>query len=278
MTTTFNYIENASYDFNTGNLGGATVGNGSLGDADGEFTVGEAIGNFQYVGTITINGQVCPVLASAFFGSNVRTIYNPGPNVIGTWPAVLPPIVAQNLTLCFAAGTGIATPRGERAVETLRIGDLVLTESGHHVEVKWVGRQTIVKTFARERAQLVRIAAGALGNHADLYVTGDHGMVLDGCVVNASALVNGGSVDWVPFSATPARQTVYHIETEAHDVILANGAPTESFVDYKGRMAFDNYSEYTKLYCADRVIVEAPIPRISTRRMVPPALRARLAG
>ena len=86
--------------------------------------------------------------------------------------------------------------------------------------------------------QPVRICAGALGDglpNADLTVTADHGMVLDGLVINASALVNGATIDWVPLAELSTRVTYYHVETTGHEVILANGAPSESF--YTGRHA-----------------------------------------
>ena len=43
--------------------------------------------------------------------------------------------------VCFAAGTMIATPEGETAVEELSISDSILTASGKTVAVKWIGRQ-----------------------------------------------------------------------------------------------------------------------------------------
>ena len=49
--------------------------------------------------------------------------------------------------LCFLSGTTIACPDGERAVETLDIGDLVLTFDGCAVPVKWIGRQTLSPVF-----------------------------------------------------------------------------------------------------------------------------------
>ncbi|WP_373502258.1 Hint domain-containing protein [Aestuariivirga sp.] len=88
-------------------------------------------------------------------------------------------------TTCFAAGTLIATPRGEQTVETLAIGDTILTADGRAVPVKWIGRQTLLKVFAGERARPVRIAAGALGGglpHADLVLTSDHALIMDGLI------------------------------------------------------------------------------------------------
>ena len=101
-------------------------------------------------------------------------------------------------------------------------------------------------------------------------------MIVDGLVINASTLVNGTTIDWVPLAELPDSFTVYHVETENHDVILANGAPVETFIDYVGRRAFDNHAEYLDLYGSERIIPEMAQPRISTARLLPDALKARL--
>ncbi|WP_299626817.1 Hint domain-containing protein [uncultured Tateyamaria sp.] len=180
------------------------------------------------------------------------------------------------VNLCFGAGTLIATPTGERVVESLRIGDLITTADGRHVPVKWLGQQThqtpAVNMRLPDRAQPVRIRAGALGGglpHTDLLVTGDHAMLLDGMLINAAALVNGASIDWVPMAELGNSFTVYHVEVEAHEVILANGAQTESFVDVAGRKTFDNYNAYMARYGSERIIPEMRVPRITAQRMVP---------
>ncbi len=182
---------------------------------------------------------------------------------------------------CFMGGTLIATPKGERRVEDLCIGDFVMTSGGRAVPVKWLGVQRVtpaaVNLALDEKRAPVRIRAGALGNHSDLYVSADHGMIVEGLVINASALVNGDSIAFVPVAELPEGFTCYHVETEDHDVILANGAPAETFIDYAGREAFDNYAEYVALCGCERIIPEMTRPRISTARLVPEAIRARLA-
>ncbi|MEM9224835.1 MAG: Hint domain-containing protein, partial [Pseudomonadota bacterium] len=66
------------------------------------------------------------------------------------------------------------------------------------------------------------------------------------------------------------RVTYYHVETEMHDVILANGAPAETFVDYRTRRAFENYAEYEALFGKDeRNLPEMTLPRAMSRRQVP---------
>ncbi len=180
---------------------------------------------------------------------------------------------------CFLTGTLIATPSGERRVEDLAVGDKVLTATGAVAVVKWNAHQTI-RLFERgPQNDPVRFKAGALGGglpHTDLIVTADHGMALDGYLINASALVNHGSIDFVPTAEMPTRVTFHHIETEKHDLILANGVPSETYLDIPGRQAFDNYQEYLDLYGAETLIHEMQTPRISSRRLLPEAIKARL--
>ncbi len=183
--------------------------------------------------------------------------------------------------LCFAEGTCIATPEGGRAVETLRPGDLVSTHEGRPVAVKWLWSQVVSTRFGpAERLQLVRVRAGALGQGVpsrDLKLTADHALLLDGLLVNAAALVNGSSIDWVPTDEMGARFSVYHVETEAHDLIFAEGAAAETYIDYVGRRSFDNYAAYIERFGREETIPEMPQPRISSRRLLPPAMKDRLS-
>ena len=228
-------------------------------------------GPYQLIG-LTDDGD--PVLfdgSSAYIASNNPTL---GPGVVGASSATA-------YTYCFAADTMIATPKGETRVDALAIGDRITTAAGAVVPVKWIGRQTRHKLFSGPKMQAIRIRAGALGDglpHSDLTVTADHGLILDGHVINASALVNGDSINWVPLAELPDTFTVYHVETEAHDVILANGAAAETFIDYAGRAAFDNYQEYLDLYGCERLIHEMPLPRISSARHMHDALKDQLGA
>ena len=178
--------------------------------------------------------------------------------------------------ICFAEGTLIATPNGEKPVETLTIGSSVQRADGGLARVKWIGRQTIQKQFAGERAAMVRIGAGALGNHSDLFVTADHGMMVDGLLVNAGALVNGANIDWVPLRDTADVFCVLHVETEAHDLILANGAAAETYLAAADRRVFDNYQDYVDRYGDEVSVPEMERPRIASQRLLPMSLKRRL--
>lgn len=181
---------------------------------------------------------------------------------------------------CFAAGTGILTPSGMRAIKDLRPGDLVCAEGGRQIVVKWIWVQSVPTTSTLgERFAMVRIQAEALGKcrpSRDLVLTSDHALLIDGLLINAGALVNGTTIAYVPASEMSGQFKVYHIETDAHDLVFAEGCLTETFVDYAGRQAFDNYSEYAAIYGEGSLIAEMTLPRVSSQRLVPLALRAYL--
>ncbi|KMW57531.1 hypothetical protein AIOL_002496 [Candidatus Rhodobacter oscarellae] len=180
-------------------------------------------------------------------------------------------------TECFAEGTLIETSDGSMPVEALEIGDMLRTADGGETRVLWVGHQSIFPLFAGEKDQPVRIRAGALGANLpaeDLIVTADHALMLDGYLVNASALVNHETIDFVSADEMPMLR-VYHVETEAHEVILANGCPAESYLPMQDRASFANYQEYLDLYGADRLVHEMKAPRISSRRLLPESIKAK---
>ena len=151
---------------------------------------------------------------------------------------------------CYCAGTLILTSRGEMPVEILAIGDLVVTASGERRPIKWIGRRSYGKDVVSRHPHLrpIRIAAGAIASQvptADLFVSPLHALLIDGVLVPAIALANGISILPVP---AETRIDYVHLELETHDVILANGAAAETFIDDDSRAMFVNASEYHRLY------------------------------
>jgi hypothetical protein len=193
---------------------------------------------------------------------------------------VFPVTTVQTIAIvCFLAGTRIATPKGHVPVETLKPGDLVLTADGRAVPVRFLGRQTVHARFAPpERANPIRISAGALGENLparDLFLSRNHAIALDGVLATASALVNGTTIQEVP---PPAEVFEYFsIETEKHEIILAEGCPVEIFMDHVPRSCWHNYRDYVALYGAGRPIAELPLPHAKSWRQLPRRLRARIA-
>ena len=153
-------------------------------------------------------------------------------------------------------------------IEKLQIGDEVMTASGAARPIKWIGRRSYSGRFVMGRKDIlpVCIKAGALDENVperDLWISPNHAMYFEddgGVLVEAKDLVNGVSI----VQAQSVGQIEYvHIELETHDVIIAEGAPAETYLDDDNRFMFHNALEYDALaeqdvrqpasYCAPRL-------------------------
>jgi hypothetical protein len=142
--------------------------------------------------------------------------------------------------VCFVRGTRIATPAGERSVEDLQAGDTILTQSGTVRPVKWIGRRhvNIAAYASRDRAAPIRIKQGAFGDNLptrDLRLSPEHAVFVDGMLICARQLINGGSI--VQERELDSVEYI-HVELESHDILLAEGLPTESYLDTGNRNWF----------------------------------------
>ncbi|MEX5728501.1 hypothetical protein Ga0609869_001854 [Rhodovulum iodosum] len=139
---------------------------------------------------------------------------------------------------CFCLGTLIETAAGPLPVECLREGDLVMTADHGPQPIRWIGRRRIAGrgTFAP-----IRIAAGALGNHRTLTVSPQHRLLVDDwraemffgqaqVLVAAKHLINGTTIR----PAEMPEVTYLHFAFDRHEIVYAEGIPTESL--YLGAM------------------------------------------
>ena len=151
---------------------------------------------------------------------------------------------------CFCEGTRIATLMGETPVEALQVGDFVRTASGEVRPIRWIGRRSYDGRFIAGNRDVLPIvfSPDSLGDGIPvraLAVSPKHAMFLDGVLIPAEALVNGTSIVQRERVET---LTYYHVELARHDILLAEGAPSESFVDDDSRGRFQNAAEFAALY------------------------------
>jgi hypothetical protein len=189
--------------------------------------------------TLTIGGTVAAGEILAFTGTNaVINILDPS-GFAGTIQDQGP--ADQVNGLCFLAGTRIAAPGGEVPVEQLSVGDEVLTHSASKRMITWIGTGRVLATRGqRSAATPVIVRKGALAENVpnrDLHVTKGHSLYLDGALIPVESLVNHRSIEW---DDRAQEVTIYHIELETHDVLIANGAPAESYRDDGNRWLFQN--------------------------------------
>ncbi|WP_018263147.1 Hint domain-containing protein [Methylobacterium sp. WSM2598] len=149
--------------------------------------------------------------------------------------------------LCFAAGTRILTSRGEVAVEDLRVGDAAVTASGRARPIVWIGHRELAGPLSPDQHP-VRVRAGAFGAGLparDLLLSPGHPVLVGagadgegGVLVPVMCLINGTSIAREP----AARVTYWHVELDAHDLLLAEGLAAESYLDLGSRPWFEEGS------------------------------------
>jgi Hint domain len=196
----------------------------------------------------------------------------------------------QTSIACFAAGTRIRAHRGEVAVEALRAGDLVILADGRTAPVRWIGHRSIdCRRHARPRAVWpVRVAAGALGvgppgvgppgvalPERELLLSPDHAIYLNGVLIPVRLLINHASIEQIQTD----RITYYHVELDRHDLLLAEGVATESYLDTGNREMFENGGQPLALHPDFAIGQRARelgscVPFVSDPRQVEPVWRA----
>ena len=180
---------------------------------------------------------------------------------------------------CFAAGTHIATQRGEVRVEALRKDELVrMAGSDAFLPVVWVGHRRVDCRRHPKPMQVwpVRIAAHAFARNVpmrELRLSPDHAVLVDGVLVPIKYLVNGTTVAQMKVDAV----TYYHVELSRHAVVLAEGLAAESFLGVRDAFADGGMSVMLYPDFSSRLWeVAACAPLVVTGAKVA-AMRARLA-
>ncbi|WP_048708592.1 Hint domain-containing protein [Microvirga massiliensis] len=159
---------------------------------------------------------------------------------------------------CFVRGTLIRTTRGEMPVESLMMGDEVVTLDGSAHTIKWIGRRTFSTRFVKAASRVVPvlIRAGAIAPGVpcrDLRVSPEHALWVDGVLVPAVNLVNGRTI---VRDLNGETIDYYHIELDEQNLILADGAPAETYVNHDSRKMFANWRDYVALYGEDAPAID----------------------
>ena len=167
-----------------------------------------------------------------------------------TVAGVTPEELESAIIPCVVRGTMVRTPDGDVPVETLAIGDKVVSIDGTVRQIRWIGQRSYARAFIERNPKVapIRIRAGALGDGtptADLIVSPEHALYLDNALIPARFLTNGDTIS--PIS-TLETVDYFHVELDGPDVVWTNGAPTETYVNHGNRRMFSNWNEYVARY------------------------------
>jgi collagen type I/II/III/V/XI/XXIV/XXVII alpha len=192
-------------------------------------------------GTLTVMDNSSPVATITLLGNYVGQTFRYATDSAGT---------GSDIFLgCFAAGTRIATPAGDAAVEDLCELSLVTIATGEAEKIVWLGRRHIDCARHKEPTLVwpVRIQAGAFGGglpRRDLFLSPDHAVFVDDVLIPIKALINGTSIAQTLVDEI----TYYHVELRRHDLLLAEGLAVESYLESGNRSNFAEPGKLIRLF------------------------------
>jgi hypothetical protein len=136
---------------------------------------------------------------------------------------------------CFAAGTRIGTPDGPRPVETFRPGDMVDTRDHGPRPVRMVLSRAASFDAAEHPDKPIELKPGALGHGIPgrmLVLSPNHRVLIDDgrgreVLVPAKALTGRPGIR----QRHGARHVLYyHLVLDLHEIVMAEGAATETYL------------------------------------------------
>jgi hypothetical protein len=143
--------------------------------------------------------------------------------------------------LCFANGTLITTARGRQPIEHLKAGDTLPILRGGTQVIRWISSSHVTAANLAQNPKLrpVRITAGALGNGLptrDLLVSRQHRMLVRSRVAERMFGAREALISAIKLTALPGIYVdesvedveYFHILFDQHEIILAEGAASES--------------------------------------------------
>jgi hypothetical protein len=147
----------------------------------------------------------------------------------------------EDIVPCFTPGSLIATSQGQRRVEDLKEGDKIITRDNGIQEIRWVGHKRMngIDLARQPKLQPVLIRRGSLGGglpERDMIVSPNHRVLVTNekvslyfneteVLASAKHLIGLDGIHKVNVVGT----TYIHFMFDQHEVVLSDGAWTESF-------------------------------------------------
>ncbi len=143
-----------------------------------------------------------------------------------------------NAVTCFARGTRILTAGGNRPVECLRAGDLVITRDNGAQPIRWIGSSACLATGTLAPVRIVKEALGHGLPERDLYVSRQHRMLVQSKVAERMfgarevlvPAIKLTSLTGIEKARHPGPITYFHLLLDQHEIIFAEGAPSETLL------------------------------------------------
>lgn len=146
--------------------------------------------------------------------------------------------------VCFVRGTLIETVNGLQPIESLKVGDMVMTRDHGLQPIRWIGCRVLspMRLVLNAKLRPIRIRAGALGRQMpanDLLVSPQHRILVRSAIAQkmfgteeilaaAKQLVMIDGIDICDEIVGPVEY--FHMLFDQHEIVFANGAEAESLL------------------------------------------------
>lgn len=150
---------------------------------------------------------------------------------------------SQTALTCFCQGTVIKTANGTTSIETLKVGDLVVTMDGGLQPIRWIGSTKVNAEQMAVDPKLwpICISADAIAPgvpSTDLRVSRQHRILIDASMAKSrfkdeAVLVSAfklTALAGIHVDDSQSEAEFFHVLFDDHQVIYANGAPSESLL------------------------------------------------
>ena len=144
---------------------------------------------------------------------------------------------------CYSKGTLILTNQGHIKVEDIKKGDIVvrkgrISSNGsleknidiNEAPIVWIGKFT--PNVLNSNSRPICITKNAFGEacpFVDLYVSPNHGLIINDKIVASSNLINGETI----YQDNECKSVeYYHLECDIHSAIYANGVLAETYQEW----------------------------------------------
>lgn len=154
--------------------------------------------------------------------------------------------------ICFCRGTLILTDQGKKAVEDITSEDRVHTLDHGFQQVRWIHKSKVQFIEHSDKNRPIRITAGALGlgmPERDLLVSPQHRMMVSSVIAKRVtgagevliAAKNLTALPGVSVEQDIAEVEYWHFFCDQHEIVLAEGAPSETL--HLGKEAIKSLSK-----------------------------------
>lgn len=190
----------------------------------------------------------------------------------------------SEILLCFVAGTLIDCERGAQQVETLQIGDLVMTRDNGPQPIRWIGRRKLSSDHlgAKPAHRPIRLTAGALGKgrpNRDLLISPQHRVLVQSPIAQrmfgtTEVLVSAKQlccISGISIAEDITEVEYIHLMFDTHQIVTSNGAETESLYAGKQVLSGLNAEAITEILeifpeLTDKNVTQIPIRYLTTGR------------